>query len=39
MKPSEYAQLRLKCIKAFEFEDSEAGVFEINVGDIIHTWF
>lgn len=38
MKPSEYNP-RLKCIKAFEFVDSEACVFEVNVGDIVHTWF
>jgi hypothetical protein len=38
MKPSEYNP-RLRCIKSFEFEDSDACVFEVNVGDIVHTWF
>lgn len=39
MKPSEYTRPRLRCIKAFEFEDSEACVFEVNIGDIVYIWF
>jgi len=39
MKPSKYHKPSLRCIKSFEFEDYEACIFNVNVGDIVHVWF
>jgi len=39
MKPSEYCKPSLRCIKSFEFEDSEACIFNVNVGDIVNVWY
>ena len=39
MKPSKYCKPRLRCIKEFTFEDSDACEFTIPVGRIIYEWF
>ena len=39
MKPSEYCKPKIRCIKEFTFNDSNACEFIVPVGKILSNWF